>query len=275
MKMTSGLFALILAAALAVSFAFCQIAEANLAAAMDDADYGPGYAALDEGQKALYRALEDACEGDRMVSVFPGTPLILDREGREMREGAAVAAYQADHPGEVRLDSVWTTGLPGFFTLVYPTYLDQVTEDQEAQTLAVGEALCASLEGLTQREQVTELYRYLTSTVTYEAADGADHTMYAALVDRRACCQGVAYAMNWCMDRLGIECRVISGEIDEGGHAWNAVKLDGVWYELDATWDLGVAQEEWRWFLVDRAHTLLEGKGTGVDCPTQSGREAA
>ncbi len=275
MKMTNGRFVLILAAVLAVSFGFCQIAQANLAAAMDDADYGPGYAALDEGQKALYRALEDACEGDGVVSVFPGTPLILDRDGRGIREGSTVAAYQADHPEEVRLDSVWTAGLPGFFTLVYPTYIDQMTEDQEAQALAAGEALCASLEGLTQREQVTELYRYLTATVTYEVADRADYTMYAALVDGRACCQGVAFAMNWCMDRLGIECRVISGEIDTGRHAWNAVKLDGVWYELDATWDLGRGREEWRWFLVDRAHTLLEGVGTGMDCPTQSGREAA
>lgn len=273
MKKFRGFSNLVLIAMLIASFALCRAAEANLAAAGDDNRYGPSYAALDEGQKALYRALESACGQGRAVSVFPGTPLILDPDSREKRSNAAVTAYQTDHPEEMRLHSVWTTGVPGLFTVVRPTYSDRVTEDQEAQTLAAAETLCASLEGLSQREQVTELYRCLTSTVTYDKSQSVHHTMYAALVDRRACCQGVAYAMDWCLDRLGIECRVIGGQSDVGDHAWNAVKLEGVWYELDATWDLGRDQEEWRWFLVDQAHTLLEG--TGMDCPTQSRKEAA
>lgn len=273
MKKFRGFSTLVLIAALIASFACCQIAEASLAAAQDDAHYGPSYAALDEGQKAIYRALERTCGEGRALSVFPGTSLIQDLGNREKRHYDAVSAYQADHPEEMRLVKAWISGLPGFFTVVCPTYNDPVTEAQKAQALAAGEALCASLEGLTQRQQVTELYRCLTSTVTYDKTQEVHHTMYAPLVDRRACCQGVAYTMDWCLDRLGIECRTIIGRIDKGGHAWNAVKLDGVWYELDATWDLGRAQEEWRWFLVDRAHILLDG--TGMDCPTQSGREAA
>lgn len=254
---------------IAIGLAFCQIAEANLAAVRNDADYGPSYAALDEGQKALYRALKSACAEDGAMSVFSGPALLGDLRTQNERWDTAIVAYQADHPEQMRLDTVWITGLPGLFTVVHPTYHDRVSEDQEAQALTAAETLCASLEGLPQREQVTELYRRLTSTVTYELADEADHTMYAALLNHRACCQGIACALGWCLDRLGVESRIIAGRIDSGRHAWNAVKLDGVWYELDATGDLGRPQEEWHWFLADRAHTLLDG--AGMDCPTQKG----
>ena len=39
------------------------------------------------------------------------------------------------------------------------------------------------------------------------------------------------------MDLLGIPCVRISGTANGGGHAWNAVKLDGEWYQVDVTWD--------------------------------------
>jgi transglutaminase/protease-like cytokinesis protein 3 len=44
------------------------------------------------------------------------------------------------------------------------------------------------------------------------------------------------------MDALGIGCRTVIGEIydEQSGwiaHAWNTVRLDGVWYYIDVTWD--------------------------------------
>ncbi len=40
------------------------------------------------------------------------------------------------------------------------------------------------------------------------------------------------------MNAAGIECKVIYGSTTRGGyHAWNQVKVDGVWYNIDVTWD--------------------------------------
>ena len=39
------------------------------------------------------------------------------------------------------------------------------------------------------------------------------------------------------MLELGIDCRLITGLGNGGGHAWNIVKLDGKYYNVDATWD--------------------------------------
>ena len=39
------------------------------------------------------------------------------------------------------------------------------------------------------------------------------------------------------INRLGIDCINISGTADGESHAWNNVKLDGEWYEVDVTWN--------------------------------------
>ena len=51
-------------------------------------------------------------------------------------------------------------------------------------------------------------------------------------------CVGYAKAMQYLCDKVGIECMVITGTNDKDqSHAWNKVKVDGEWYNLDATWD--------------------------------------
>ena len=51
-------------------------------------------------------------------------------------------------------------------------------------------------------------------------------------------CGGYADSVAALLDMAGIPNLQISGESADGsmGHAWNKVLLDGVWYNLDATW---------------------------------------
>lgn len=51
-------------------------------------------------------------------------------------------------------------------------------------------------------------------------------------------CNGYAKAMQYLCDQAGIDCMVITGTNKDGAtHAWNKVKVDGEWYNLDCTWD--------------------------------------
>lgn len=51
-------------------------------------------------------------------------------------------------------------------------------------------------------------------------------------------CSGYAKAMQYLCDQAGIDCMVITGKNKDGAsHAWNKVKVDGEWYNLDCTWD--------------------------------------
>ena len=55
-------------------------------------------------------------------------------------------------------------------------------------------------------------------------------------------CRGYAVVLKKLLNELGVESRILSGtgvleNGERGGHAWNQVKIDGKWYNLDLTWD--------------------------------------
>ncbi len=50
-------------------------------------------------------------------------------------------------------------------------------------------------------------------------------------------CDSYAKAYSYIMNRLGIDTLYFTGLGNGGGHAWNMVKLNGIWYYCDTTWD--------------------------------------
>lgn len=65
------------------------------------------------------------------------------------------------------------------------------------------------------------------------------YDIYGAAVEGKAVCEGYAKLFQYLCYRTGINAAQISGTANGGGHMWNAVKLDGDWYEIDVTWDDG------------------------------------
>lgn len=115
-----------------------------------------------------------------------------------------------------------------------------------------------ALAGTTNYAKVLRIYQYITGHVTYDY-DGLNdmneqiaiygssyqtkvpqryflpYTAYAALMNGTSVCQGYA-TLFYAMCRIeGIPVRVITSE----DHAWNIVCLNGIWYNVDATWDAG------------------------------------
>lgn len=66
----------------------------------------------------------------------------------------------------------------------------------------------------------------------YDFAD----TVYGALVEKKALCEGYAKAFAYLCNLAGIENVLVTGETYVA-HMWNMVKLDGNWYHVDVTWD--------------------------------------
>lgn len=96
-------------------------------------------------------------------------------------------------------------------------------------------------------EREKRIHDYIVSTVRYDTAAAANSNpvdgflphafdIYGAAVEGKAVCEGYAKLFQYLCYRTGINATQISGIADGGGHMWNAVKLDGDWYELDATW---------------------------------------
>lgn len=67
--------------------------------------------------------------------------------------------------------------------------------------------------------------------------NGSWGTAYGCLVENKAICQGYACAYKLIMDKLGIECGIVSGYGKNARHAWNYIRLGGRYYWVDLTWD--------------------------------------
>lgn len=82
---------------------------------------------------------------------------------------------------------------------------------------------------------------------TTKEEDIINRNLIGALLHGKAVCAGYAEAGRNVLSCMGIECRNVSADnIDRGehGHAWNLVKLDGEWYNVDLTWDADALVEE-------------------------------
>ena len=113
--------------------------------------------------------------------------------------------------------------------------LNKTCSDDFSKVVAVNEFLCDST-----------YYPYS------EPYPMPTHMVYGAAIDNCAVCEGYAGAVKALLDQMGVDCMVETGECTGGGgHAWNIVKVDGKWYQLDVTWndenDLG---DRYLFFLV-------------------------
>ena len=92
-----------------------------------------------------------------------------------------------------------------------------------------------------------EYYEKLDKNQQSEEEDKINGTMIGPLLYGTGVCSGDAWALKNVLMCLGIECRYIGASNvnpKEWGHAWNQVKLDGIWYNIDLTWDRDRIVEE-------------------------------
>ena len=100
-------------------------------------------------------------------------------------------------------------------------------------------------------EKVRAIYNYICSNVVYDYDHLDDdsyrlkYTAYAAAINGTAVCSGIADLFYYLATAAGLEARITINDI----HAWNIVKVDGKYYYLDPTWDLGLSESEYRYFL--------------------------
>ncbi|WP_027084387.1 transglutaminase domain-containing protein [Cohnella panacarvi] len=135
--------------------------------------------------------------------------------------------------------SIRTTSAPGKSkgTAVYKVdYLEtkKQTDYVKAEAKRIVAKLTTNKMSDIQKEKV--LHDYIASHVTYDKSL-RKYTAYEALTTGEAVCQGYALLTYRLMQEAGIPVHIVSGTVSTGLHAWNKVKLDGKWYNVDTTWD--------------------------------------
>lgn len=136
------------------------------------------------------------------------------------------------------------------FQMVFTYYT--TAEQEKALTQKVNAVLNSlQLTGKSEYEKATAIYDYICSHVTYDYAhvENASYTLqfsaYAAMMEGTAVCQGYANLYYRMCKESGIPARLIAGLGQGGPHAWNIVRIGGLWYNADATWDAGTGRYDW------------------------------
>ncbi len=117
-------------------------------------------------------------------------------------------------------------------------------ENEEMATLA--DSLYTS--SMSDYEKVKSFHDYLVIHVDYDYDNLASDTLpdsaftaEGALLLHSAVCEGYAKAFSYLCQKAGLEEQLIYGTADDGTgvqtHAWNQVKVDDEWYNIDVTWD--------------------------------------
>ena len=149
----------------------------------------------------------------------------------------------------------WSSNSNGGFDLnmtYIVSYLSDAAQEEKVDQAEAEAFQKIKLSGQSDYQKIKAIYDYICENVSYDYTNLDDdtyiqkYTAYAALIDKTAVCQGYASLLYRMVLDAGVDARVISG--DAGGpHAWNIVRLNGKYYNLDSTWDAG--RENYSYFL--------------------------
>lgn len=159
--------------------------------------------------------------------------------------------------GHVDWAGHWETTLENIFIITEYAftykYLYYSDAEQEAQ---VGPAIENLITELNLRsphksdlEKIRAVYDWIVHNIDYDfehynqgvgEAYITQYSAYGGIIERCCVCQGFASLFYRIMLTLGIDCRHVGGKStpeSTGGHAWNIVQADGLYYLVDTTWD--------------------------------------
>ena len=134
-------------------------------------------------------------------------------------------------PGDYDLDT-------GHFSVdfMYRLTVEEMSRMNRESEAAADEIMLSISEDMSDYEKLKAFHDHLIlnceSSRDYEYAN----TVYGALVEGKALCEGYSKAFSYLCNRAGIENMIVTGLTNEA-HMWNMVKVNGNWYHVDVTWD--------------------------------------
>lgn len=116
-------------------------------------------------------------------------------------------------------------------------------------------------EGSTVWEKELKVFEYLQENVTYSTDDGECYSIIGALLNHRACCEGVSKAFALLCHELGIRCITVM----DTEHMWNIIQLDGITAHVDITPGLSREGCDYSYFNVTD-QDIAHNHGKAIQC---------
>ncbi len=137
----------------------------------------------------------------------------------------------------------WTEYNNNEFEVVmnYRMTADEISSMNIAAEKAAKEIIAQLTPDMDDYEKLKFFHDYLVLNCETDRSYAFSDTIYGALVEKKALCEGYSKAFAYLCNLAGIENVIVTGETYVA-HMWNMVNLDGSWYHIDVTWDKPVDQ---------------------------------
>ena len=253
-----------------------------------DWQYGYRYfSGLENGDKfcAFYNDLYSACCGlteeenvepkKQMVQAGDGEPYEIElyivetldykKHGLTAEEALAVwKTFRTEYPEFYWMDNEVTYGSSTLNVQIYKEYaLGSVRAGIQDKIEALANDCYGYLSAdMTQLELALTIYDYVVLSTHYaykadnETPEDAiwAHTLVGIAEQGKGVCETYAKAFEYLCALVGFDVITVTGKAGQTaaeivGHAWNMIKIDGVWYTVDTTWGdqeyTGYLYREW------------------------------
>lgn len=126
------------------------------------------------------------------------------------------------------------------YSIVYEIGYYTTAEEESAVTKKINETINnLDLNNGSDYIKIKKIHDFVCDTIQYDYINVSNtdykyqFTTYGALFNGRAVCQGYATLFYRLCREVGIPVRIITSS----NHAWNIVKIDNKYYNIDCTWD--------------------------------------
>lgn len=215
------------------------------------------YNQLSEDERKLWRAMEILYNSylEDEKDLYDGSTDYVTIQSTEITEGnlyGLAVMFKYTHPqyyflmsGFNTVTNAYTSGV-GLGFDVYDSFLDGTA--RKVETEKIQQVIDACMEMVNaktnEEEKVLAIHDWICDKVDYnnfaydegiEPVEQAEYTQtaYSVMCMDRTVCAGYALSFMWLCNAADIEAFAVTGE----GHAFNKVKVNDNWYNLDCTWD--------------------------------------
>lgn len=199
-----------------------------------DTDYYPYYGMLSQNEQTLYKQIY-ANASALSIAFIPDIEISKDKIN------TIIEAVYYDHPELFYLDNSYSykytsSGNVAQITLEY-TFTSNTIDDANIEfNSSANKIINEALKLSTDYQKEKYVHDTLLEMITYNKNADLNQSAYSALVNNSSVCAGYTKAFQYIMTKLNIPTFYVTGDAD-GSHAWNIIKLDDGYYNVDLTWD--------------------------------------
>lgn len=199
-----------------------------------DVEYYPYYGLLNDNEKKLYKQIYA-----NINAVNTEFVPAMDVSVEEVKE--TFEAVYNDHPELFWVNTSYSYKYTASnrcveIVLSYNETVNDLEKHKYLFNQATSKIINQASKFSSNYEKEKYVHDYLIDSITYDKSADMHQSAYSAIVNKKSICAGYTRAFQYIMIQLKIPTYYCVG-VASVNHAWNIVKLEDRYYNVDLTWD--------------------------------------